>query len=187
MGVSLGLRQGPKHAQASFAGVVLSLPGRDSYNAAAPGEKEVQLGNPQPPTRSPWSLCASPQAVVPLVAGPPVLGLRRPVDPWAPQAPLLHRLAWLVSSVRKGDIGAVTERLGEWAQSVGITSVPGMVGAGRHRWIRPPQLPSLCQAETQTPAWLKRLFTGPGHWVYPGELSNATSSCWRAEYRQLLR
>lgn len=69
----------------------------------------------------------------------------------------------LVSSVRKGEIGAVTERLGEWAQSVGITTVPGMVGAGRHRRIRPPQFPSLCQAETQTPAKLKKLCTGPGH------------------------
>lgn len=44
-----------------------------------------------------------------------------------------------------------------------------MVGAGRHRWIRPPQFPTLCQTETQNPAWLKRLCTGPGHWVYPRE------------------
>lgn len=54
MGASLGLRQGPKHAQASSAGVVLSLPGRDGNSAAAeprrlrPGRKKFSKGTPHP-------------------------------------------------------------------------------------------------------------------------------------------
>lgn len=54
MGASLGLRQGPKHAQASSAGVMLSLPGRDGNNAAAEpgrlrqGRKKFSKGPPTP-------------------------------------------------------------------------------------------------------------------------------------------
>ena len=59
MGASLGLRQGPKHAQASSAGVMLSLPGRDGNNAAAEpgrlrqGRKKFSKGPPTPTPNTP--------------------------------------------------------------------------------------------------------------------------------------
>lgn len=140
MGASLGLRQGPKRAQASSAGVVLSLPGRDgnkllqSHRGCAQGERSSAKG---PPTPTP-----NPVTLESLRASSGCCpSLRRPVDPWAPQDLLLHRLTWCLQFGRA--ISGQLQSVWESGQCVGITSVPGMVGAGRHWWIRPPQFPSL--------------------------------------------
>lgn len=133
-----------------------------SHRGCARGERSPAREPPNPP-QSPWSLCAL-LSLWWLGLQHPDFGdlsiLRHPRPLFSPPC--------LVSSVRKGDIGAVTARLREWAKLVGITSVPGMVGVGRHLWIRPPQFPSLYQAETQTQALWKGFCTGPGHWVYLG-------------------
>lgn len=135
MGASLGQRQGPKHAQASSAGVVLSLPGRDGSNAAAEprrlrlGRKKFRKGTP--PTPNPVTLeslrvssgcCPSGDWVFSTRTSATCRSLGTLGSSFAPPS--------LVSSVRKGEIGAVTERLGQWAQSVGHHFGAGNGGGG---------------------------------------------------------
>lgn len=110
MGASLGLRQGPKRAQASSAGVVLSLPGRDgnkllqSHRGCAQGERSSAKGPPHPQPGHP-RVSARVLRLLSLTSatcGP----LGTPGPSFTPPS---------LGSVRKGNIGAVTERLREWA------------------------------------------------------------------------
>lgn len=116
MGVTPGLRQEPTHARGTSEGAVLSLPGRDGSNAASvpprlrPGRKKSSQGAPpSTPSHTPrhpgvFALCCPSSGQT---SSTRTLATSRPLGTPGPSfAP-----PSLVFSVRKGYIGAVTERL----------------------------------------------------------------------------
>lgn len=143
MGATPGLRQKPTRARASSEGAVFSLPGRDGSNAASepprlrPGRKKPSKRAPPTPHTHPATL-ESLRTVVPLVARPPAPDFGDQSSPGTPGPSFAPPS--LVFSVRKGDIGAVTERLRVGAACGHHISAGN--GGGRETSVDPPALVS---------------------------------------------